>query len=106
MEQPPGFVSSTYPHHVYLVYKSVYGLKHALHAWFAKLSYSILSFGFTCNQANNSLFIYRTSTHLILLLVYVDDVVLIDNDLSFISHLITWLNNEFSLKDLVTSIIF
>lgn len=100
MQQPPSFVSSTYPHYIYLIHKSVYGLKHTPHAWFAKLSSSLLSFSFTCNQADNSLFIYHTSTHLILLLIYVDDVVLIDNDLSFISHLTTWLNNEFSLKDL------
>ena len=85
MEQPSSFMSTTYPYHVCLLHKSIYGLKQAPHVSFAKLSSSILSFGFKYSHVDNSLFIHRTSTRLILLLVYVDDVILTSNDLFFIS---------------------
>ena len=85
---------------MFVFYISLYGLKHTPRAWFAKLSSSLLSFGFKCSQTNNSLFFHHTTTSLILLFVYVDDVVLTGNDLSFISQLITQLNNDFCLKDL------
>ena len=100
MEQPPGFVNSKYPHHVCFLQKSLYGLKQAPRAWFSKLSSTLISLGFICSKADHSLFIYRSKARLILLLVYADDVVLTGNDSSFIAHLITRLNKEFSLKDL------
>nr|GEV19087.1 hypothetical protein [Tanacetum cinerariifolium] len=34
MYQPPGFVDSHFPHHVYRLQRSLYRLKHAPHAWF------------------------------------------------------------------------
>lgn len=47
-----------------------------------------------------SLFIDHSTTTLILLLVYIDDVVITSNDSKFIFNIITQLNKKFSLKDL------
>ena len=38
VDQPPGFKSSIYPHHVFKLNKAVSGLKHAPQSWYEKLS--------------------------------------------------------------------
>ena len=38
MEQPPGFVDSSYPHHVCKLQKALYGLKQAPRAWFERFT--------------------------------------------------------------------
>ncbi|GKA63618.1 ribonuclease H-like domain-containing protein [Tanacetum coccineum] len=44
MHQPPGFVDSRYPHHVCLLQRSLYGLKHAPRAWFQRFAASSPAF--------------------------------------------------------------
>ncbi|GKE52648.1 ribonuclease H-like domain-containing protein, partial [Tanacetum coccineum] len=41
MHQPYGFVDSQYPHHVFLLQRSLYGLKQAHHAWFQQFAGSL-----------------------------------------------------------------
>lgn len=100
MKQPLGFSSSTYSDHVCLLKKSLYGLKQALRAWFDKLSKSLIQLGFKCSVADPSLFFYRTSSQILILLMYVDDVLLTGSSSSLMSQLIKRLNKKFSLKDL------
>lgn len=38
VEQPPGFESNTFPHHVFKLNKALYGLKQAPQAWHGHLS--------------------------------------------------------------------
>ena len=38
VEQPPGFINSEHPDHVYILDKAVYGLKQAPRAWYATLT--------------------------------------------------------------------
>lgn len=56
MQQPLGFVHPDFPHHVYKLKKSIYGLKQAPLAWFSKLSSKLLSLGFVASVSNFSLF--------------------------------------------------
>ncbi|KAK0581318.1 hypothetical protein LWI29_012417 [Acer saccharum] len=100
MEQPLGFVDQSIPDHVCLLKKSLYGLKQAPRAWFDRLSQFLLHLGFTCSKADPSLFVYRSSTITVLLLIYVDDILVIGNNDGFISKLIDQLSTEFAIKDL------
>uniref|UniRef100_A0A2N9HZL1 Integrase catalytic domain-containing protein n=1 Tax=Fagus sylvatica TaxID=28930 RepID=A0A2N9HZL1_FAGSY len=50
--------------------------------------------------ADSSLFIFRSSHHVILLLVYVDDIILTSNHTPSLNALISRLGSEFSMKDL------
>ncbi|KAD0286868.1 hypothetical protein E3N88_44505 [Mikania micrantha] len=100
MEQPPGFLDKHYPDHVCKLQKALYGLKQAPRAWFQRLSTFLSNHGFSCSQADTSLFIFKKDTMLLYLLVYVDDIILTGNDKTFITHFISQLHSEFAIKDL------
>jgi hypothetical protein len=100
MEQPPGFSNPTFPTHVCRLCKAIYGLKQAPRAWFDRFSSFLLHLGFTCSRADSSLFIFRTHTALILLLVYVDDIIVTSNQSSLLINIISQLSTEFCMKDL------
>ncbi|CAB78643.1 reverse transcriptase like protein [Arabidopsis thaliana] len=80
MLQPAGFVNKEKPTHVCHLHKALYGLKQAPRAWFDKFSNYLLEFGFNCSIKDPSLFIYLKGNDLILLLLYVDDMVLTENE--------------------------
>ncbi|KAH9715895.1 hypothetical protein KPL71_021241 [Citrus sinensis] len=63
MQQPPGFVDSTYPSHVCKLQKAIYGLKQAPRAWYTELKNFLLSYGFENSQSDTSLFIYKSTNH-------------------------------------------
>jgi Reverse transcriptase (RNA-dependent DNA polymerase)/GAG-pre-integrase domain len=100
MQQPPGFIDSQNPDFVCLLHKSLYGLKQAPRAWFHKLKTFLQLEGFQCSQADPSLFIFKTSEHILYLLVYVDDIVLTGSSPSLITQLLLHLKLNFSIKDL------
>nr|XP_048337142.1 uncharacterized mitochondrial protein AtMg00810-like isoform X1 [Ziziphus jujuba var. spinosa] len=85
---------------VYRLHKSLYGLKQAPRAWFDKLSTYLFHMGFVCSRADPSMFVYKTADHLIILLIYVDDVLITGTSSAIISKCIQRLGTAFALKDL------
>jgi len=59
---------------------SLYGLKQSPRAWFGKFSSVVQQFGMTRSEADHSIFYRHSSVGFIYLVVYVDDIVLTDND--------------------------
>lgn len=59
MIQPPSFVDSSKPHHVYKLKILLYGLKQAPKAWYEAFGSVILSLGFSRSFSDTSLFITR-----------------------------------------------
>uniref|UniRef100_A0A803Q1K7 Reverse transcriptase Ty1/copia-type domain-containing protein n=1 Tax=Cannabis sativa TaxID=3483 RepID=A0A803Q1K7_CANSA len=100
MTQPEGFVDPDHPHHVCKLSKSIYGLKKSPRAWFLKLSFAIVEWEFLASQADTSLFIYRSVTVVIILLIYVDDIIVTGFSDSNIVALLSFLNTKFVVKDL------
>ena len=99
-ERPSGFTDPTYPDHVCLLKWSLYDLKQAPHAWFDRLSQFILFLGFYCSKADSSLFIYCHGAIITIFFVYIDDILVIGNDDSFVNDLLHQLGKEFAIKDL------
>ena len=56
--------------------------------------------GFTQSTSDHSLFTKHSGESFLALLVYVDDIVIADNDYRTIEKLKTFLDNQFKLKDL------
>ena len=100
MAQPQGHVDSYFPTHVCLLHKALYGLKQAPRAWFERFTTQLLHIGFVASGADGNLFIYRHDGHLVFLLLYVDDIIVIGNHPSFTTSLLHQLSSDFDLKDL------
>ena len=99
MTMPPGFCASN-PYKVCRLRKSLYGLKQAPRQWFAKLSSTLLDYGFTHSYADYSLFTYKRREKFMALLVYVDDIVLTGNDSELCVSFKACLDKCFHIKDL------
>ena len=98
MQPPPGF--SVESNKVCHLRHALYGLKQAPRAWFAKFSSTIFRLSYTTSPYDSALFIRRTDKDTILLLLYVDDMIIIGDDLSGIQELKVFLNQQFEMKDL------
>lgn len=80
--------------------KSLYGLKLAIRKWYEKLSSALIEWGFHSAPSDHSLFFKRLGDSFIALLVYVDDVILVSNDLTLVQNIKTCLHDKFKIKDL------
>ena len=80
--------------------RALYGLKQAPWAWFAKFNSTIFRLGYTTIPCNSTLFLCRTDKGTILLLLYMDDMIIVGDDLSGIQELEDFLNQQFEMKDL------
>jgi hypothetical protein len=100
MSQPPGYSHPQFPNHVCKLEKALYGLKQAPRAWFSKLSTKLLSLGFSSSRSNSSLFIYKDSSFVMYVLIYVDDSIITCSKSSAIDELLLVLISDFVVKDL------
>nr|GEX15298.1 hypothetical protein [Tanacetum cinerariifolium] len=63
VRQPPGFVSTQYPDHVYALDKALYGLKQAPRAWYDVLSQFLMDNGFQKDADHAECHLDRKSTY-------------------------------------------
>ncbi|KAH9658644.1 hypothetical protein KPL70_023573 [Citrus sinensis] len=100
MAQPQGFIDGDKPNYVCKLRKAIYGLKQAPRAWYNELRSFLIQFGFKNSMADTSLFVYNDDTHILYLIVYVDDLIITGDKPLKINEIITLLAKQFSLKDL------
>ena len=100
MQQPPGFVDPNAPNYVCRLHKSLYGLKQAPRAWYNKLRTFLIQYGFYGAKSDTSLFIKTSSSSILYLLVYVDDIILTGSSIVLIQQMVQALHQAFSIKDL------
>ncbi|GKB01196.1 retrovirus-related pol polyprotein from transposon TNT 1-94, partial [Tanacetum coccineum] len=75
VKQPLGFESNEFPNYVCKLDKALYGLKQAPRAWYETLSTFLTKHKFVRGKIDNTLFIYKTQTDVILVQIYVDDII-------------------------------
>nr|XP_016467801.1 PREDICTED: uncharacterized mitochondrial protein AtMg00810-like [Nicotiana tabacum] len=80
--------------------KCLYGLKQASRQWYSKLSDSLISKGYSVSKNDYSLFIKSIGSHITIVVVYVDDILLSGNDEKEMSSLKLFLDAQFKIKNL------
>ena len=86
MEQPPGYVhneSSLVCH----LKKSLYGLKKSPQAWYAKMDNFLIDTKFSSFHSNPNVYGKKLGIHLIILVIYVDDLIPSGSDPTLLNHI-------------------
>nr|GFA49237.1 putative ribonuclease H-like domain-containing protein [Tanacetum cinerariifolium] len=73
--QPLGFEDPDYPDRVYKVVKALYGLHQAPRAWYETLNNYLSENGFQRGKIDQTLFIKKQKSNILLVQVYVDDII-------------------------------
>ena len=94
MEQPPGYVQYN-SSLVCLLKKSLYGLKQAPRAWYAKMDSFLLDIGFSRCHYDPDVYTEKVGNHLIILVLYVDDLILTGSDPKLLTHVKSSLKQKF-----------
>ena len=94
MEKPLGYVQDNYSL-VCLLKKSLYGLKQGPSAWYAKMDSFLLDTGFSRCHSKPNVYNKKLGNHLIILVLYVDDLILTGSDPKLLIHVKSSLRQHF-----------
>ncbi|GKA30720.1 retrotransposon protein, putative, ty1-copia subclass [Tanacetum coccineum] len=100
MEQPEGFVDPKYPNHVCKLKRSIYGLKQASRQWNKRFDDEIKKFGFTQNRDEPCVYLKASGSYIAILILYVDDILLMGNNIPMLQDVKSYLGKCFAMKDL------
>ena len=82
MKLPPSYSHAPgFPHRVFGLQRTLYGLKQALRAWIAKFSSTISQYGFSGRSFDTTLFLRRSDHGITILLLYVGDMIITGDDM-------------------------
>jgi hypothetical protein len=100
MTQPKGFVDPTNAEKVCKLQKSIYGLKQASRSWNLRFDEVVKGFGFIQSDEEPCVYKKASGSSVVFLILYVDDILLIGNDIPMLEAVKISLKNSFSMKDL------
>ena len=100
MMQPEGFVDPKNANKVCKLQRSIYGLVQASRSWNIRFDEMIKAFGFTQTYGEACVYKKVSGSSVAFLILYVDDILLMGNDIEFLESIKAYLNKCFSMKDL------
>jgi hypothetical protein len=100
MKQPEGFVVKGKKELVCKLKKSLYGLKQSPRMWYQKFDTYILGLGFVRSRADHCVYSKQVGNHFIYVVLYVDDMLLVGNNMDVIKEVKSQLSSKFDMKDL------
>ena len=100
MVQPEGFVAKGQEQKVCKLLRSIYGLKQASRSWNLRFDETIKTYGFEQNVDEPCVYKCIDNKKVVFLVLYVDDILLIGNDVEKLSNVKKWLAEQFQMKDL------
>ena len=103
MKQPEGFAVKGKKELVCKLKKPLYGLKQSPRMWYQKFDTFIRGLGFTRSKEDHCVYFKLIGYHVIYLVLYVDDMLLVGNDKEIIQDLKTQLYSKSDMKDLPTT---
>nr|GEY96182.1 hypothetical protein [Tanacetum cinerariifolium] len=100
MEQHEGFINPKYPNRVCKLKHSIYGLKQASRQWNKRFNDEIKKFGFTQNRDEPCVYLKAGGSNIILQILYVDDILIMGNNILMLQSVKSYLGRCFAMKDL------
>jgi hypothetical protein len=100
MKKPEGFAVNRKNDLVCKMKRSMYGLKQSPRMWYKKFDTYVLRLGFTRSKMDHYVYLKLIGDHLIYLVLYVDDMLLIGNNKEIIQDVKTQLSSKFDMKDI------
>ncbi|KAA0049915.1 gag/pol protein [Cucumis melo var. makuwa] len=99
-EGPEGFITQGQEQKVCKLNRSIYGLKQASRSWNIRFDIAIKSYGFDQNVDEPYVYKKINKGKVAFLVLYVDDILLIGNDVGYLTDVKDWLAAQFQMKDL------
>lgn len=99
MDQTKCYANSKFPNHVCQLKESIYGLKQASLAWYETLKSHLTKFGFK-SESDASLLIFTSKVVTMYILVYVGNTLITKNYPVLVAHVIIYLDDRLTLKNL------
>ncbi|GJS73696.1 retrotransposon protein, putative, ty1-copia subclass [Tanacetum coccineum] len=100
MVQPDGFVNIKYPNRVCKLKHSIYGLKQASRQWNKRFDDEIKKFGFNQNHDEPCVYMKASESYVTFLILYVDDILIMGNNIPMLQDVKSYLGRCFAMKDL------
>ncbi|KAA0050103.1 gag/pol protein [Cucumis melo var. makuwa] len=100
MSQPEGFITQGQKQKVCKLNRSIYGLKKASRSWNIRFDIAIKSYGFDQNVDEPCVYKKINKGKVAFLVLYVNDILLIGNDVGYLIDVKAWLAAQFQMKDL------
>ncbi|KAL0396345.1 UNVERIFIED_CONTAM: Retrovirus-related Pol polyprotein from transposon TNT 1-94 [Sesamum calycinum] len=100
MDQPEGFQEMGLKHKVCRLERSIYGLKQSSRKWYYRFHRAITSIGFTMIEEDHCVYVKRSVKNFLILSLYVDDILLVGNNMEMIVATQKWLSSTFEMKDM------
>jgi hypothetical protein len=101
MTQHDGFVVKGQEDKVCKLMKSLYDLKQAPKQWHEKFDVTLISAGFSINEADRCVYYHHGGGQGVILCLYVDDILIFGTSLDVINEVKTFLCQSFDMKDMV-----
>jgi hypothetical protein len=99
MEQTLGYVQNA-SRLVFLLNKYVYGLKKSPQAWYAKMDDFLIDTIFSRCHSDPNVYTQKVGIHIIILVLYVDDLILTSSDSKLLNYVKTSLKKKFEMTNL------
>ncbi|KAL0411190.1 UNVERIFIED_CONTAM: Retrovirus-related Pol polyprotein from transposon TNT 1-94 [Sesamum latifolium] len=100
MDQAEGFTAVGEEQKVCRLQRSIYGLKQAFRSWNTRFDEVIRGYDFIKNDYDPCIFKKISGSSVAYLVLYVDDILLIGNDVKMLGDIKVWLSTQFSMKDM------
>ncbi|GKC77547.1 retrotransposon protein, putative, ty1-copia subclass [Tanacetum coccineum] len=100
MVQPEGFVNPKHPGRVCKLQRSIYGLKQDFRSWNKRFDEEIKKYGFTQNLDEPCVYKRASGSIIVFLILYVDDILLMGNNIPMLQDVKYCLEKCFAMKDL------
>ncbi|KAL0439597.1 UNVERIFIED_CONTAM: putative transposon Ty5-1 protein [Sesamum latifolium] len=100
MDQPEGFTSVREEQKVYRLQRSIYSLKQASRSWNTRFDQVIRGYDFIKNEYDPCVYKKISGSLVAYLVLYVDDILFIENNVNMLGDIKAWLSTQFFMKDM------